>query len=151
MPDYTASKPVNILRGIVPTASGWDTAPTDLANCTDGNFSTVTGTGVTTLVAGGAVGIVGIDTGRISVYLIHYFMGVWRTAGSVYFYVEASNDGVNWVLQSLRSDDVTNATEALRNVNRVVYGRYIRIRITNTDASTTNARFYQILGWELGT
>jgi hypothetical protein len=47
---------IDRLSGVTPTIAGWDTDPTDLANSTDGDFDTATGTGINTAVAAYADG-----------------------------------------------------------------------------------------------
>lgn len=142
--------PVNILRGIVPTASIWDTAPTNLANATDGDFATVTGTGSKAMSGAGTFGYITVDIGSVKTVLIGARIGIWSTAGNIYVNIDSSDDGVTYraypnsiALRSSTSELIIDI------ISSIVNGRYIRFQFYTNAVCTANAKLYEIMGWEM--
>lgn len=86
----------NRLKGIIPTASTWDTAPTNLERCTDLNWDTPTGTGSKVMGAAGNMGFITFDMGAEYKVTLRGKIGVWVTAALIYIYVDIW-DGTAWV------------------------------------------------------
>lgn len=145
----------NVLKGKLGIASVWDTDPTDLVNMTDGNITTVTGTGTKAILAAGDIGIVTFDLGSIKTVLVGARVGLWRSAGTIYIGVEVSDDNINWIAYmvgtvGLYSQASGAAAEALRQLlTTIVTGRYIRLRVYLNAAGTGNVKIYEVMAWEL--
>ncbi len=71
----------NVARGITPTASGWDTPPSDLEKATDGDMTTSTGTGSTTTTGSGEIGRIYIEFGEEKSILFLPQFGFWTSGG----------------------------------------------------------------------
>jgi len=102
----------NVLRGVLGVASGWGTAPTNLANCTDGDFTTSTGTGSKVLGAAGVVGELVFDLQSSKTLLVGIKAGIWASVGSIQILVYSSEDNITIFL--IRN---AAATEIFEGVN----------------------------------
>jgi len=78
---YVGAIGQNIARGIVPTATGWDTPPSNLENATDGDPTTATGVGSTTLGGGGYIGTIEIDLQTYKNILVSVLCSAWSDGG----------------------------------------------------------------------
>lgn len=148
----------NILRGIVPTASGWGTAPINLANCTDGNVTTATGTGSTNMLAAGNYGEILFDLTIEKRILVGGRVGIWAaSARRIKVYLESSDDGINFrsagVLGMVNSSTYGDSgAESIVDLMPVILqGQYFRVRfnIEGGASNTANAKIYQVWGYEL--
>ena len=87
---------LNVVRGIVPSVLGWDTDPTNLANITDGNFTTKTGIGSKIQSAGWEGAYIYWDLATRKNCLIGIDCEMATSAGSVYVFAADSPDGTTW-------------------------------------------------------
>lgn len=152
MPRITSvSLPINVLRGIVPTATTWDTDPTSLANCTDGDHTTVTGTGSKVMGAAGYVGYLNFDLGSIKTFIFGGKVGLWSTAGSVSMYVTVSDDDITYSNNTAVVMIVTTTTELAGFIlSKIFTGQYIRLSFYAGSAATANAKIYEVMAYEVG-
>lgn len=153
--------PKNILRGITPTASGWGTSPTNLGNITDGDVSTVTGTGSTNALAKADYGFITFDLGSIKQVMFGCRVGIWcASARDIILFAAGSDDNVTY-RDTLNANGppaaivyraaAPNAEEVVDSLINIINGRYIRIRFLVTGASNTaNAKIYEAWAYELG-
>ena len=145
----------NVLKGKLGVASVWDTNPTNLINMTDGNVTTVTGTGTKVIIAAGDIGIVTFDLGSIKTVMVGARVGLWRSAGTIYIGVEVSDDNINWIVYMIvtvgsYSQAASTAAESVRQLlTTIVTGRYVRMRAYLNGAGTGNVKFYEVMAWEL--
>lgn len=141
----------NVLRGITPVASMWDTDPTLLTNCTDGNLSTVTGTGSKIMAAAGNFGYLVFDLGTIKTVLIGGRFGLWSTTGTVTIFVDVSDDNITYINAYSSITGATSVAESKKDTDNsaLVNGRYIRLRWYVNAAATAYANIYEVAAWEL--
>lgn len=152
------SKPRNILRGIVPTADGWDTPPSELANITNGNLESKTGVGVKSLSGAGVIGTIIFDMGSVKSILITSLINAWASTGSgqIDVQVKVSDDGTNW--SSTTGDKCGNCTATEENyISKIVFDnapliitRYFQLRFYGSAAMTANVRLTEILAYDMG-
>lgn len=143
---------VNILRGIVPTISSWDVSPTNLANSTDGNFTTATGIGSSTRA--GAFATIGqfiFDLGSIQTAIFGFKYGMSASAGAAQAFSLVSDDNITYT----RND--TNVAEINTNTEQIGYstimienGRYFQIYVqNNTAGATVSFRLFEAYAYGL--
>lgn len=146
-------RPRDALRGVTPTQDTWTTAPTSLGNCTDGDPSTVTGTGSKTLIAAGNYGILYFDMGVAKTVIVGAKLGLWSTDNSVYVKIEQSEDGISYPNTAVDVVGVLSTTEVVINTIAVlVTTRYFRLRfyLAGSDGSTgCNAKIYEVVATEM--
>lgn len=151
-------KMVNRLRGITPTATVWDTAPTTLSNTTDGNYATVTGTGSKNMGAAGDYGILVFDMGAVYTVLVGARAALYSAAGVTDLFIEGSDNNVTWrgntgfVGAVNASVYITKTTAIVTDVQPVLLNaRYIRLRChVNAAANTAKAEFYECFAYDMG-
>jgi hypothetical protein len=148
-PTYGASA-INRLAGITPTQADWDTPPTDLANSTDGNFATVTGTGQDAVATYGASGDITWDMGAVYNVLIQakILLGNTLVAGN-WTYADLWIDGkrVNrWLAFGFWQ---ANATDTLW-ISGCGRGQTIAIKATGGADMTVKLAVYEIQALDLG-
>jgi len=144
------SSPDNALRGILGVASGWGTDPTNLANATDGDIDTVTGTGEKVMGGSGNYGIITFDLGSVKTVMVGGRFGLWGTAGTQYIFPETSDDNITWHsawYEMIRRAAV--AEQISESYFMFMAGRYIRLRFYTNIASTAYAKIYEVMAWEL--
>ena len=142
--------PVNILRGIVPVASIWDTDPTDLENCTDGNVNTVTGTGSNVMAAAGTYGNIIFDLGSVKTVLVGIRAGIWSTASNTLVYIAASDDNITYRENTTSIINKATVVELVSDSHSAILtGRYVRTRFYLTGIGTAYAKIYEVAAWEL--
>jgi len=137
----------NRARGITPIASGWDTAPTNLENITDGDFDTATGIGSTTLPSNGWLGNIDIDLGAIYNLEVRGKFGLWSDAGDIQVFVYHSTDGITYYFnthQAIAQTIGVTSEEIRHSQVEFVRTRYLRIRFYGTAAMTGNVKIYEI-------
>ena len=144
------SSPDNALRGILGVASGWGTDPTNLANATDGDIDTVTGTGNKIMAGAGTCGYIKFDLGSVKTALVGGKIAIWSTAGTIYMYIDQSVDDITWYLSG---QPVLGRVVADENIAPpppvLVTMRYFRLRFYVNAASTIYAKIYEVMAWEL--
>ena len=136
---------VNGALGILPVASTWGTAPTNLAYATDDNESTVTGTGSKVLAVASVYGLIDITLPSTGPYLISGKVGLWNTAGENRIYIVCKADGTNY------RDSNNPAISAITTIEqvyafdpRVIIGPNLRVEFYGTAAGTYNAKIYEL-------
>lgn len=141
---------INVALGILPTASTFDTNPTNLDRITDGDFETVTGWGSKVVGSPSWIGYITIDLGSVKKLLMCARVGIYSTAGAIQVVQSCSDDGVNF--RVLTADcNQTSVTEVIVGTRAFfAYARYVRIGIYAGSACTGYARFYEILVFDLG-
>lgn len=143
--------PKNILRGKVPVASTWDTDPTNLENCTDGDIATVTGTGNKVMGAGGTYGVLVFDLGAVKTVLVSGLVGLWSTAGSASIFITSSLDNITYTTFSNSIVSLTSATELKAGLlSKIVTSRYVKVTFYASAASTAYAKIYELYAHEFG-
>jgi len=152
---YPPFVPVNIARGILITASGWDTPPSDLSNATDGDVNTKTGTGSTTKSGAGAYGAVVLDFGADknssnNIFIIGGKFGMWCTAGNSILKMDCSDDGVNFGELVPMGPAVPEVTEHIViSYGAVGMGRYARFFGIASAPATSYMNVYEIMAYRL--
>lgn len=141
---------MNILRGILPVASGWTTAPTDLANVTDGDIATVTGTGSKNIAAGAVVGYLTFDLGSVKTCIVGARCGVWSATGNSQLFIDSSDDDLTYRQNGNTVIYRASVAEAVVDaIATVVTGRYIRLRFVGSTATTYNVKIYEAYAHEV--
>lgn len=144
----------NLVKGVLPIAiaSSWDTPPTNLANATDGNIDTVTGTGTSTGKGiYGNYGVISFDLGSVKNILVGGKVGLWATTGSSEIYVQASADNIHFYNTDFLLAEYGNIERIgwLSSVNVVC--RYITFILTSNTNTTVNMKIYELMIYNLGT
>lgn len=142
----------NLVKGVLPVASSWDTPPTNLANATDGDINTVTGTGTSTGKGSfGTYGIIRFDLGSVKNVLIGGKVGIWSSAiGSSEVYVQASTDGINFYPTNALIITFFNVELICWLSSSNVVGRYIEFILTSDSNTTVNMNIYELMVYDLG-
>lgn len=142
----------NVLRGVLGVSSIFTTAPTNLANMTDGDHSTVTGTGTKVMGGAGNFGAITFDLGSITMVIIGARVGIWSSAASAFMFFESSDDNVTWTSTGIEDSGIQAANIAEQisdSLVAILRGRYVRLRFYVTGAATANAKIYEVYGWKL--
>ena len=147
------NKPRNVLRGIVPTASAWDTAPTNLDRITDGDYTTETGEG-SKASGGGAYGYLSFDLGASKLIMISGLWSTYSSTGNTYCYLsygEQSNfsDARTTLLSSKTGATTKSAGLSEPTYNPVFKSRYIRLQFNVSTTATAYAVINQLAAHEL--
>jgi len=141
---------INRALGITPTVAGFGTDPTNLGNVTDNDWTTVTGTGSTTLGAGGDIGYLNFDLGAVRTVLVNAKVGVWRDAGTMNLYWYWSTDGIAW--KHTNHVVIGSTTSAVEEIIWPLLGmlrtRYFRLRFYLSAAGTGNVKIYEVQALE---
>lgn len=129
----------NLLRGIVPTISSWDVDPINLANSTDGNFSTATGIGSSTEAGTfGTVGTFTFDLGSIQTVIFGFKFGMDASAGNAVAHSIVSDDNITFTRNDVFDAQISSAVESIGySTLSTLNGRYIQILIQNDTAGAT--------------
>lgn len=147
-----AASAINIFRGITPIAALFTTNPTTLSNTTDGDFSTVTGTGTKVMAAGGSWGTLTYDLGSVKTVLMGARVGLWTSASSCYIFFESSNDNITWTATGIEDSVIQTLAAAEQisdSLSQILTGRYLRLRFHTYAAATCNCKIYEVYGWPL--
>lgn len=143
-----ASYPINRLAGVLATQSGWNTAPTNLANATDGDWTTATGLGISTAVAGyDNSGYIQLDMGAIYTVIIRALITVFGSVASQAFELRLlwSTDGSNWfpniasATASIRTFLVPAANQTVP-IDKFIRAQYIRLFLSNWAAGAQDLK-----------
>jgi len=141
----------NRAKGIAPTTTGFDTAPTNLGNVVDEDWASVTGTGTTTLTAAGVLGRVVFDLGDVYNVMIIGKFGLWSSANRIDLYVHYSDDGVTYIPIGERLGNVISTTESVEYIMiPFIRARYFRIQFNGSGAMDGNVKIYEIMALDLG-
>lgn len=141
---------VDAARGITPTATTWDSNPSDLANATDGDETTATGTGSKSISSATTFGAVNIDLGQLALYDLSATIAYWAQTTSssctIYWdYKKASGDSMRSHASSHSGSGGTTEWTTLAEMPVVrVYTRYIALRFVNN--TTNNQTYYGKVG-----
>ena len=142
----------NVLRGVLGVSSVFTTAPTNLANMTDGDLASVTGTGTKVMGGQGTWGTITFDLGSVKTVLMGARVGMWTSASNAFMYFESSDDNANWTATGIE-DSVVQSTAAAEQISdslsQILTGRYVRLRFFVFAAATVNAKIYEVYGWKL--
>lgn len=133
-------------------AAGWGIAPTDLANLTDGDLTTVTGEGSTVKVAAGDIGTITWDLGSIMTVLFGGRLGIRTTASWIDVYAESSDDNIAWRTQGSENfihAHNSNVEKVSDTYSVILTGRYIRLRAYVANAATGSFKGYEAMAWKL--
>jgi hypothetical protein len=144
---------VNRLKGLTATLNNFTTAPTNLANITDEDWTTVSGTGSRTCSGTFEPMNVYYDLGAVRTVLLMGKLGLWSSAGNVDASWLSSIDGSTWILAAGVSGAVRGSTSEVISylVPLLIRGRYIGIRVRNVNTSVTaNVKFYELAALEFG-
>lgn len=129
----------NVLRGMVPTVTGWGVNPINLANATDRDFTIATTIG-STVVPGafGNAGTFDFDLGSIQTVLFGCKYGLSGSAGGALLHLQASDDNITFSRNDLVDAQIFSAVEQIGfSMTEIVSGRYLRIFLTNDTAGAT--------------
>ena len=151
----------NRISGVTGSSSVFSTAPTTLANCTDGDYSTVTGAGQLNLLAAGDYGIITWDMGTTYTVLVGGRVGVWAASSrSIWVFIEGSDDNITWrgrtggiaTVNCSGYVSVSPGTEEIADLQTVILNcRYIRLRFyANGAANTAQAKIYEVFALDMG-
>lgn len=138
--------PVNRAAGVTPTVTGFGTDPTNLANTTDGDWTTVTGTGQTVVGGSALIGTIDFDLGAVYTVLVTAKFGLWCSAGQLVSDLWHSTDGNTWVQCTQTNIVIVGvAAEAIRFPLVVgIRSRYFRFAFYSTQACTGNVKIYEV-------
>ncbi len=140
----------NVARGITPTVSDWDTAPSNLENATDGDLSTVTGTGQTTMAAAGTAGSVRLDFSRpITGFVIPYF-GFWTDGVYCSVFVDQYVGGTGYYgADKIVGTSSTSEQKKAGYVTFLTNADSIRFRFYLSGSGTVYVKIYEIAVYEV--
>lgn len=147
------SKPRNLLRGLTPSQDTWDTPPSDLANATDGSFTTVTGVGTKVLGGAGTVGQLIYDLGASKTVIVGGKVDLYASTGSSNILLDVSEDNVTYISGPgyIYSVTKTGADPRFIQYPFIVSGRYLRFRFTAGGAANPGSvKIYQLTAYEVG-
>lgn len=142
---------INRLKGLTATLSNFTTDPTNLANITDEDWTTVSGTGVRICTSDGEKMWLRYDLTVVRTVLLVGKIGIWVSAGSIYLYFIYSLDGTNWYAVAERPNASFNSTSerVLFPFTNLVRSRYVGIYLQNDAATPTmRAKFYEFAALE---
>lgn len=157
-PTYGASA-INRLAGVSPTISGWNTNPTNLANATDGDWSTPTGTGITNNLPGYAAGgYYQFDMGAIYNVVLRFKILVGLSvSGYSWVTVNPSDAGSDFSALATSSHFEFFAGKYVgAGGTGVVFsqtflrGRYFRIACGNSNQGDTSLALYEVQTLDFG-
>jgi len=141
----------NRLKGIIPTASIWDTAPTNLERCTDLDWDTPTGTGDKVMGAAGDVGHITFNMGAEYKVMIRGKIGIWTAIATAFYIYLDIWDGVNWVTNPYAIYYNVVSSERIGPLITFNFKAQIfRLRFFLTAAGTGYVRLYEVQVIDLG-
>ena len=142
----------NRLKGIIPTASSWDTPPDHLERCTDLDWDTPTGTGSKTLSASGDYGYLDFDMGAEYKVMLRGKVGIWSTAGSVYLILNIWDTvSGGWSNQPYAICYKTTTSEVITPwITHNFKAQKLRLEFYCNAAATCYAKIYEVQAIDLG-
>jgi len=138
----------NIARGITPTASGWDTSPSDLENATDGDPTTATGVGSTTTTGAGTVGYIYFDFGRNVNVICYLLRRSWSDTNDFSIIPYSSIDGATYRRSGIEiRTGWYNADPGIAMPSGVFshYGRYLKLYCYANGAGTHSLVIHEFI------
>ena len=142
---------INAAFGILPVASFWDTAPTNLLNCTDNNLNSVTGTGTSTVGAAAIFGRLSISLPSSDIYLLGGKVGVWSSTGAITIRWESTPDGITSAFNGVAALSNISTTEQVLNIIPIIInGNIFNISFRAGSALTGNVKIYELWAFFLG-
>lgn len=154
MPRWDVYPIRNRAKGRLPVAATWDVNPTNLANATDGDFDTVTGTGSKAILGIAELGRITMDLGAAYSVNVRAKLGMWSTAGNVYVTLYYSVDNIAWYnafMGGAFTQVVGNVAEYIVGCNlQFVRARYIRLQFVGSVAQTGYVKIYEVQAIDLG-
>ena len=142
---------INAARGILPVATLWGTAPTNLINATDENTNTVTGTGVSVVGSATTIGRLDLTFPTNAIYLVGIKVGIWSTVGNITLKYESAPDGTTLQDAGPSLISRTSTTEAVVNTAPFLFsGKQLGIRFASSGAMTASVKIYEIWSYKIG-
>ncbi len=140
----------NIARGITPTASGWDTPPSNLENATDGDPDTATGIGSTTLGGAGHLGTIKIDLGCVKPVFVMIRLSAYSDAGLGLLY-HMSNQGGTWGYWHGNKGHVAWSNSTFREWSSefFAYASEVGFSVYVNSAATGYVKIYELIAIEV--
>lgn len=140
----------NVLRGIVPTVSGFaTTTPTDLENATNGDGNSACGVGTASVSAYTTIGSFIFDRGaNFKPCMVAFEAETWTNAGNVMGYIDTSADGTIFytITTSIYNINNTIAGSPATSMFQYIPSRYFRLRFTDTaTASSANVILKEVV------
>lgn len=144
--------PSNKLQGLLGVADAtWGVAPNGLANVTDGNRDTYSGTGTKTVSGAGNLGYITFDLGSVKTILVGGKFGIWSTANGITCFLQVSNTDSNYRTTATLINGSTNTSEAVIEATpAIVTTRYLKLRFYASGAMDANVKLYELGAWDLG-
>ena len=141
----------NIARGIVPTVSGFDVDPSDLAKATNGDPTDPTGTGSTTRVGAGETGAVFLDLGSDKYVLVGGSIQLDSTTGTTNLKTGFKVDGGSAFEYSINLTSEFGMGEDRSQPIPIVsgYGRYIAMYGYVSAAATAYTEIFDLFALEI--
>lgn len=155
---------INRLAEVTPTAAVWGVNPSDLPNCVDRNWATVTGYGDKDVADSVEIGELVFDMG--AAYTVHLIakIGTHLAAaqtGNIRIATLFSTDGATYYYQLGYYGDpaggggavieyLNGVTEHIGFLNASGYGRYIKMSLWANSAKHFYARFYEAVALDWG-
>jgi hypothetical protein len=136
------------LAGLTPTASGWGTAPTNLANICDGDWTTATTAGQSNKTsANSSLGNITIDLGSIQTVDLMAKLGVWDNISTgVNVKWQWSSDGTTWITDAQGAGYLGASSQTLFYPFTIgITARYVGLLFQNSGANeSANVVIYEI-------
>lgn len=136
----------NVLRGLVPVAAAWDVAPGNLANSTDGDFTTATTIGSSTRIgAFSTIGTLTWDLGSVQNTIMGFKYGMDTSAGSAIAHIASSLDNITFTRNDAIPAQVFSAAEVIGFSELMLNNaRYLQIFVQNdTGGATVDFRCFE--------
>lgn len=142
---------IDVARGKLITFEGFDDAtPYNLANATDGDYATSTGTGTKVMSGAGTVGSFILDLGEIKTVLVSARMGIWTSAGNISVNIDSSDAGDTYRTLAANGNYTSITTEQIKPMlPALVNARFIRLRVSASAAATCNANVKELVVLEV--
>jgi len=146
--------PLSPKRPLTPAASGWDTDPSSLENCVDGDNTSKTGVGSTTVGGAAVYGYVSFDLESVRNVIITAKLEAHSSASTTTCYIENSVDGTTWYPVHANviyaTGTATSADVSYSTIVTSVHGRYFRIRFNVGGAATAYGTLYTVSAYDIG-
>jgi len=140
----------NVARDITPTASGWDTPPSDLEKATDGDPTTATGEGVRTTTGSESTGYLYLDLGRPVTGIVLISADAKVDTAHATLNLEQKQGGVwGWGSDTLQYIDASEYHFKPIITTHIWNTEKIRIFFYVSTALTLTAKFYEIIVLEV--
>jgi hypothetical protein len=135
----------NLIAGITPTYIGWNTDPTDGADITDGDLTTICNTGSKTLTAGYQYGV--FEWTFPECYVITGGIGSSNAdAGTERTYI-LMYDGTDWTRNSLYTNNYSGNKQPMMACSGLCSG--VRLALTSTAPCTMTPDIRNFNVWKV--